>query len=442
MARSAHVIVIGAGAAGLAAARDLSARGVRVDVIEARDRIGGRIHTLARPALPHVELGAEFIDVPGAAWDSLRATGGVALRSADGMWEVTGGRARPLDLETAAARVLGKLRRLPERDISFAEWLTRLRGIDRRTRTWIRRYVEGFHAADLEKVGIHWLAKTSEGSGGGGGAVRFHAPEGFSRVAQAIRPGLHPNVRVHLNLVARTIRWTGRGAEVACEARPGGAVSTMRARRVLVTLPLGVLRADDRRGSGLFDPPIPAKRDAVRALAMGSVLKIVFRFHEPFWEDVLRFPRGTSPEKEHKFFFTGGPFPTWWTSSPTISPMLTRWAGGGAAVRARAKGRPADVALAALADMLGVRRSRVDRELDEWHFHDWDADPFSRGAYSYVPAGALSAQKALGRPVDGTIFFAGEATASDGHNGTVDGAIETGRRAAREILARLRAPDD
>jgi monoamine oxidase len=92
--------------------------------------------------------------------------------------------------------------------------------------------------------------------------------------------------------------------------------------------------------------------------------------------------------------------------------------------------------------MLGVRRSRVDRELDEWHFHDWDADPFSRGAYSYVPAGALSAQKALGRPVDGTIFFAGEATASDGHNGTVDGAIETGRRAAREILARLRAPDD
>jgi monoamine oxidase len=436
MARSSEVIVIGAGAAGLAAARDLSARGVSVDVIEARDRIGGRIHTLERPTLPPVELGADFLDVPGPSWDALRGTGGVAVRSAGGMWGVRGGRARRLDMEAVAERVFAKMGRPPARDRSFDDWLAGLRGLDGRTRTWIRRYVEGFHAAELKKVGIHWLAETAKDSGGGGGAVRFHAVDGFGRVVEGIRARIRPETRLHLSLLARRISWTRRGADVTCErARPGGAFVTLRARRVLVTLPLGVLQAAEKRGDGgLFDPPIPAKTRAVEALAMGSVLKVVFRFREPFWEDVLQFPRSASPETEHKFFFAGDPFPTWWTSSPLQTPMLTAWAGGGAAIRARAEGHPADVALGALAKILGVRRSRLDRQLEEWHFHDWDADPFARGAYSYVPVGALGAQKALGRPVQGTIFFAGEATAKSGHNATVDGAIETGRRAARQIL--------
>ena len=86
--------------------------------------------------------------------------------------------------------------------------------------------------------------------------------------------------------------------------------------------------------------------------------------------------------------------------------------------------------------MLGVDRRRLDSALREHHVHDWDADPFARGAYSYVPAGALGAREQLGRPVANTLFFAGEAIASGGNNGTVDGAIETGRHAARQILER------
>ena len=439
MTRKPDVVVIGAGAAGLAAARDLSARGVRVEVIEARDRIGGRIHTLERPTLPPIELGADFLDVPGPAWDVLRSDGRVALRSAGGMWEVRRGRARRLELHAMVERVLGRLRNPPERDSPFEEWLRRQRSVDARSRTWVRRYVEGFHAADPKRIGIHWLAKASEDSGGGGGEVRFHAPEGLARVAEGLRGGFGPTARLHLNHVARKIRWTRRGVDVACEVRPGGGTTTLRGRRVLVTVPLGVLRAaSNRSDGGLFDPPLPAKNEAVEALAMGSVLKIVFRFREPFWEEMLRFPRGTSSDTEHKFFFTGDVFPTWWTSSPLQAPVLTAWSGGTAATRARKRGHPPEVALSALAKMLGVRRGRVDAQLEEWHFHDWDADPFAHGAYSYVPAGALSAQKALARAVEGTVFFAGEATGTDGSNGTVDGAIETGRRAAREILSRTR----
>src|SRR5687767_15083220 len=105
LSASPQVIVVGAGAAGLAAARHLSAHGIRVDLIEARDRIGGRIHTVDRPTLSPIELGADFLDGPGPAWDALRAAGGVTVRSAGGMWEVKSGRARPIDLNTVAERV-------------------------------------------------------------------------------------------------------------------------------------------------------------------------------------------------------------------------------------------------------------------------------------------------------------------------------------------------
>jgi monoamine oxidase len=128
------------------------------------------------------------------------------------------------------------------------------------------------------------------------------------------------------------------------------------------------------------------------------------------------------------------PFPTWWTRAPVHAPLLTAWAGGGAAERVRETGDPLGTAVASLARMLGVARAAVEAELEEWYHHDWTADPCSRGAYSYGPVGALDAQAELRRPVEEILYFAGEATAPGGWNGTVDGAIESGRRAAREIL--------
>jgi monoamine oxidase len=86
---------------------------------------------------------------------------------------------------------------------------------------------------------------------------------------------------------------------------------------------------------------------------------------------------------------------------------------------------------------LGVARSAVAAELESWYFHDWQADPFARGAYSFVLAGGLDARAALAQPLDDTLFFAGEATNSDGHTATVHGAIASGRRAAREVIAHI-----
>ncbi|MEW5927510.1 MAG: NAD(P)/FAD-dependent oxidoreductase [Gemmatimonadota bacterium] len=436
-----EVVVIGAGVSGLAAARELSTRGVETLVLEARGRIGGRVHTVHDPASPlPVELGAEFIDVPGAAWDAMRAAGGAAYRSAGGMWEVRGGAAVPLDLEGTVERVMGRLDPPPERDRPFRAWLAEQQGVPEHERELALRYVEGFHAAELDRVGVRWLAETAQDAGGGGGEVRFHPLGGFGRVAEGLRAGLGPRCVVRLNTVVTEVRWDGGTAEVRCRSRFGGELDPVRARRVLVTLPLGVLQAAEGTvGAVRFVPDVPDKRVAAGELAMGSVVKVVFRFRRPIWEEALRFPAEGGPgTRELKFFMGDGAFPTWWTPSPVQAPLLTAWAGGGAARRVLAGSDPSGSALDSLARMLGMERTRVEAELEACHRHDWDADPFARGAYSYVPAGALEAQAELGRPVGDTLYFAGEATAAGGWNGTVDGAIESGSRAAREILARAR----
>jgi monoamine oxidase len=134
--------------------------------------------------------------------------------------------------------------------------------------------------------------------------------------------------------------------------------------------------------------------------------------------------------------------PTWWTSHPVLVPTLTGWAAGPRA--ARLAGQPeravVEQAVAALARVLDMERGPLDERLDGWSFHDWSADPFSRGAYSYVCAGGLDAPRQLGLPIEETLFFAGEATDPNGHTGTVHAALASGRRAADEVLACLGHP--
>ncbi len=133
------------------------------------------------------------------------------------------------------------------------------------------------------------------------------------------------------------------------------------------------------------------------------------------------------------------PFPNWWVSRPPPFPVVTGWSGGR---NARALGQlgaaaRVDAAVAALAAALGADAGRLRQDLRGGFSHNWLADPFSRGAYSYAGVGGSEAGAELAVPIDGTLFFgAGEATESDGQNGTVHGAIASGRRAAKHALSR------
>ena len=173
--------------------------------------------------------------------------------------------------------------------------------------------------------------------------------------------------------------------------------------------------------------------DALRGLDMGHVVKLLVAFKERFWEGAFADQVGffTTPDE---------PFHGWWTDYPLYAPLLVAWAGGPVAQKLSALSlqQRIDRALESLAHVLGRTRASVDDQVLAWDTHDWSADPFSRGAYSYVRVGGIPAQAHLAEPVDNTLFFAGEASESEGHQATVHGALYAGQRAAEQVIASLR----
>jgi monoamine oxidase len=128
-------------------------------------------------------------------------------------------------------------------------------------------------------------------------------------------------------------------------------------------------------------------------------------------------------------------FPTWWTRA-TSAPILTGWAASrrGERLSGRHDLFIRDKAIDSLVAIFAVGRPTLEASLQGWYVHDWQSDPYARGSYSYVAVDGEAAQSELAASLDDTLFFAGEATNTEGHHGEVHGAIATGERAAREIL--------
>jgi monoamine oxidase len=201
----------------------------------------------------------------------------------------------------------------------------------------------------------------------------------------------------------------------------------------VVALPVGVLQAPSTElGAVRFTPPLPHKDAALRGLEMGHVVKLVFAFQERFWEKVF-------PDDMGFVINLDEPFRAWWTGYPVYAPVLVAWEGGPAAeaLAELSSQQRVDRALESLARLTRVRRADVDRQIVAWDTHDWAADPFARGAYSYVRVGGIERQAALASPVANTLFFAGEATELHGYQATVHGALFAGQRAADEVLQSL-----
>jgi len=395
--------VIGAGAAGLAAAARLARAGREVLVLEARERIGGRCDTrrMAGVAAP-VELGAEFIHGRPAATLELLERAGVpgvdSRRTQRLLWQ---GRLVEVEGFAEAQKAASAHAILKKRDLSFAEFLARKKKLPALTRSLARMMVEGFDAADPARVSARDIVAEWEHALS---ASQMRPQGGYGPLLATL---LAPEIRLRLRHRVRELRW--RRGEVRIDG--------YRARHAVITLPLGVLQGAEVRIS-----PDPGKARALERLASGPVIRVAMRFAKPFWDE--RHP-GVA------FFHSlAAPFPTFWTPLPMRAPLVTAWAGGPKA--SRLAGLPPKEllrhALASLRSVLG-RVPRPEASLA----HDWQADPFARGGYSYVLVGGQGARAALARPVEGTLFFAGEATDAD-EAGTVAGALRSGFRAAREIL--------
>ncbi len=212
--------------------------------------------------------------------------------------------------------------------------------------------------------------------------------------------------------------------------------------RALITLPISLLKAEAGQSSVIqFNPALP--RDKIRALdhlEMGKVIRVVLCFRERFW-DAIKPPSGDGASlADLSFLFSQDEwFPTWWTSNPQKTPIITGWAPFRCAERLSGRGHSfvVDRSLLTLSGLLGPSVQELQGLLREAYFHDWQMDPFSLGAYSYGKVGANEAQEILAEPMDNRLFLAGEAIDTSGHNGTVHGAIASGYRAAQQILQTL-----
>jgi monoamine oxidase len=210
-----------------------------------------------------------------------------------------------------------------------------------------------------------------------------------------------------------------------------------RARAAILTAPLGLLTAaTESPGAIRFTPPLAAKQVALAGLLCGPALKVALRFREPFWER----PDGGRYADTSFFHAPDSVFPTFWTTHPIRSPLLTAWVGGPSAARLCALEDEAVIrqALACVRALFGRRRAG-GAQLQAAYVHNWERDSFARGAYSYVAVGGGQARKLLATPLEGTLFFAGEATDTTGEPATVTGALRSGARAAREARRHLEA---
>jgi monoamine oxidase len=290
------------------------------------------------------------------------------------------------------------------------------------------RYVEGFHAADAERASARAFARVESGEGSGF-STGFRILSGYASLVDHLRRGI-PAEAVELGAAVTRIRWAPGSADVE---RATGA--PIRARAVVVTVPAAVLAS---RAAPTFDPALPEKDAALRDIATGAAVRVVLRFRTSWWDELAGARHADSPVGF--IHLPDAALPTWWTPAPVRAPLLVGWAGGRAAARFAGWEDDAVIAtgLDTLATAFGLSTARLRELFVDGRTHDWSADPWARGAYSYPIAGGEGAQSRLAEPVAGTLFFAGEATHTGGEHASVHGAIETGHRAARAVITSLR----
>jgi monoamine oxidase len=435
------ILILGAGVAGLSAARQLAETGARVCVLEARDRIGGRIWTqhIGAPggegSMP-VELGAEFIHGVPQETFSLLHEAGLSSYELDGeaMQFVDGRLVRPQS-GPSGFELIGQLQQWLDAqpagfDLSFEQYLERMPPAPSQ-RQDVVAFVEGFNAADSRVVSIASLNAQQRTEDAEQGDRRFHVAAGYDAVPGFLAQRLErAGGTLRLESVVRRIDW--KPGEVSVRGTDGaGAAFGLTAAQAVIALPLGVLQS----GSVEFSPVPAAAMDAARRLAFGAAFRMTLVFRHAFWRDLK--PPVVSPQiaaamQQLSFVFANGETPrTWWTATPNRAPTITAWVGGPRAVLPHELWL--DRCVTTLARIMGQEPSSLRQLLVSAHSHDWLADPFCRGAYSYVPVGAMAASEQMSQPIQGTLFFAGEHTDLTFSWGTVHAALRSGLRAARQL---------
>ncbi len=424
------VIVIGAGAAGLAAARTLHDAGHKVLMLEARDRLGGRMYTRTDWAPYTVEMGAG--SVHGRNVITFKLLNKYRFHttkdaSGHGKWYIYAHNQLYNDIEAAQLPPFEFYSAFPDMAEHWAATQQRDVNMLHVMETWVRQrrrrlspdmwrvaehLVTAEWAGTLQELGAFGAAQTTYEDDGEGD---YHIDEGHSRLAQRMAR----NLGIMYETVVKRIAWQAGG---------GVSITTTddrvyKADCAVITLPLGVLQANDVQ----FSPPLPdRKRQAIQKLGAGPVGRVVIRFKERFW------PRAMAG------FATTHPTQLWWRAAWQHDHEVFVWTSlfGGDSERRYAQMEPRAVVKEALDHWVQVFGAQAVETYVHGEYYSWSNDPFSKTGYSFVPVGAAGQRAILAEAVADVLYFAGEATHPI-RPASVHGALETGYRAAAEIMGRV-----
>ncbi len=417
------IVIIGAGAAGLLAARELSKKGYKLIITEADKRVGGRVHTLSPGGLdPVIEAGAEFIHGKLPITLKLLNEAGINYERISGeMYQVKDGNwKRQEEMAVGWDELMKKMRDLKE-DMSIGEFLQKYFSAPKyaELRESTKRFAEGFDVADISKASVlavrqEWgedMEDTFRVKGGYGTLINFLKDE-------CIAAGCE----LHTSFVVKNISWKRNAVQVkAADGREATG------NKSIITVPVGILQgAPSQKAAIHFEPAIDQYIDAAKKIGYGPVIKLFYQFRDPFWNNYM---------DDIGFIFSQEIIPTWWTQLPDKRPLLTGWLGGGQVNRAHGASEE-EIARMGLESLSGIFKKGVDvlqEMLVAQEVQNWINHPFAAGAYSYSTLQTEEARKVFELPVDETLFFAGEGYHETESSATVEAAFASAEKMVKLI---------
>ena len=434
----ADVIIIGGGASGLGAGKEIAKAGKKVYVLEARNRLGGRIYTLTVPGFSTpLEAGAEFIHGNMPATQSLLREGGIKFYPIAGKYYMikNGKFQESENLWTTFSILLSKADSLKQ-DMPFSKFLDQYLNEEKykAVREIARGFVEGYDAADIKRASTFALREEWKIFGQ---SDQYRVKGGYIKLIDFLsKEIIKHNSAIFLSTVAKEIRWKPDNVEVISDK---GKIYS--ARKALITVPLGVLQSKPDDEAHLhFSPGLPEKLEAAKSIGYGTAIKVFLEFKDAFWESSEnQIQIRKTPELG--LLISDTFFTAYWTQLPNKTPLITGWLAGPQAEKYKntSDENIITMALDALGYIFNTDRSFLLKNLRAGKVVNWQTDPFSLGAYSYATVESNEAKKVLTQPVEDTLFFAGEALSEGTAMGTLEEALANGMKTAKELLTHLKS---